>query len=319
MRSGALHSRLGLSAAALLLAACRPVVPAEDPAKAPAAASSTQVDEPLPDQATPIAAARGAGVPVPKSNVLAGEARPTYEERDGGLIVEVLAPGHGAPAADGAELKLHYVMYVDGIERDNSYTRGKPFEFPLGKGRVIKGWDRGLVGVKKGDGIRLTVPPDLGYGDRKAGKISPNSTLIFEIEVLDIYYPTTAQARTAFQGPVLRTWVTNEGVEIQVLAGGTGDPCKKGDTVAVHYTITLDGGGKVDSSLDRGMAIRFAVGTGRVIKGFDAAVLGMRVGELRRVRYGPDLGYGNQARPKIPAGSTLVAELELMRVTPASP
>lgn len=96
--------------------------------------------------------------------------------------------GTGAVASKGDKLQVHYVgKLTDGTVFDSSRTRGQPFEFELGAGHVIKGWDAGLVGMKVG-GVRvLTIPPDMGYGDRGAPpKIPPKSTLVFEVELLGI-------------------------------------------------------------------------------------------------------------------------------------
>jgi FKBP-type peptidyl-prolyl cis-trans isomerase len=98
-----------------------------------------------------------------------------------------LVVGKGQEAKSGDNVSVHYVgTLTDGKEFDQSRKRGQPFTFPLGGGRVIKGWDQGVVGMKVGGKRKLTIPPSLGYGDRGAGSIPPNSTLIFEVELLEI-------------------------------------------------------------------------------------------------------------------------------------
>ncbi|MBI2484601.1 FKBP-type peptidyl-prolyl cis-trans isomerase [Candidatus Uhrbacteria bacterium] len=103
------------------------------------------------------------------------------------VVTETLAEGEGEGAATGDVLRVHYTgTLVDGTKFDSSLDRGVPFEVTLGTGAVIEGWERGLLGMKKGEKRRLTIPPELGYGDRQAGDIPPNSTLVFEVELLEI-------------------------------------------------------------------------------------------------------------------------------------
>lgn len=103
------------------------------------------------------------------------------------LKKEILQEGTGEGAKAGQEITVHYTGTLEnGVKFDSSLDRGTPFAFTLGAGGVIKGWDQGLVGSKVGEKIRLTIPSDLGYGSRDLGSIPPNSTLIFEIEVLKV-------------------------------------------------------------------------------------------------------------------------------------
>ena len=105
-----------------------------------------------------------------------------------GLRIIDLEQGNGAEATAGQTVVVHYRGTLeDGTQFDASYDRGTPFSFPLGRGRVIKGWDEGVQGMKVGGKRKLVIPPDLGYGSRGAGGvIPPNATLIFEVELLDI-------------------------------------------------------------------------------------------------------------------------------------
>ena len=105
-----------------------------------------------------------------------------------GLRITDIEVGSGPEASSGQTVVVHYRGTLeDGTQFDASYDRGTPFTFPLGAGRVIKGWDEGVQGMKVGGKRKLVIPSDLGYGARGAGGvIPPNATLIFEVELLDI-------------------------------------------------------------------------------------------------------------------------------------
>ena len=105
------------------------------------------------------------------------------------LTIEDITVGDGEEAAPGRTAVVHYVgvAFSTGEEFDASWNRGEPFDFPLGAGAVIAGWDRGVVGMKVGGRRRLVIPPDLAYGDRGAGAvIAPGETLIFVVDLLDL-------------------------------------------------------------------------------------------------------------------------------------
>ena len=104
------------------------------------------------------------------------------------LKVEDTKEGAGAAAAKGDAVEVHYTGWLtDGTKFDSSKDRGQPFSFPLGAGRVIKGWDEGVTGMKAGGKRQLRIPPALGYGDTGAGGvIPPKATLIFDVELLEV-------------------------------------------------------------------------------------------------------------------------------------
>ena len=105
-----------------------------------------------------------------------------------GLKYEDITPGSGAQARSGQKAKVHYTGWLTGGQKfDSSVDRNDPFEFTLGAGQVIKGWDEGVAGMKVGGKRRLTIPPDLAYGARgAAGVIPPNAELVFEVELLGL-------------------------------------------------------------------------------------------------------------------------------------
>jgi FKBP-type peptidyl-prolyl cis-trans isomerase len=105
-----------------------------------------------------------------------------------GLSYEDDEVGTGDEAKHGQRVKVHYTgRLTDGKKFDSSRDRGQPFQFNLGDGEVIKGWDEGVAGMKVGGKRTLTIPPELGYGSRGAGgAIPPNATLVFDVELIEV-------------------------------------------------------------------------------------------------------------------------------------
>lgn len=103
------------------------------------------------------------------------------------LKSETLTEGQGVTIANGQTAVVHYTGWLtDGTKFDSSVDRGEPFEFVVGAGAVITGWDQGVLGMKVGEKRKLTIPSDLAYGDAGVGPIPPKATLIFEVELLAI-------------------------------------------------------------------------------------------------------------------------------------
>jgi peptidylprolyl isomerase len=216
--------------------------------------------------------------------------------------------GEGAEAQAGQTVIVHYTGWLfdesapenKGKKFDSSLDRNEPFDFPLGGGRVIKGWDQGVQGMKEGGQRTLVIPPEMGYGPRGAGGvIPPNATLVFDVKLLKV--------------------IKTNMVDTKV---GEGEEAKAGQTVIVHYTGWLfdknapeNKGTKFDSSRDRDEPFDFPLGMGHVITGWDEGVQGMKVGGQRTLVIPPEMGYGKRgAGGDIPPNATLLFEVELLEI-----
>jgi len=227
----------------------------------------------------------------------------------GSLSIEDTKIGTGAEAVRGARVSVDYTGWLfDPRESDNkgrffdTTKDKKPFNFLLGGGQVIKGWDLGVQGMKVGGERTLTIPPKLAYGRQDKRGIPPQSTLIFEIRLVDI------------NGEKSGFIVSDDNV-------GTGPKVKNLDWVQVHYTGWLyeeraddKKGKKFDTSI--GMKpFKFRAGGGRVIVGWDQGVRGMQVGGRRTLIIPADMAYGEKGAGRvIPPGAKLVFEVELVAI-----
>ena len=134
------------------------------------------------------AACAAASIPTP----VTAQGTPGTMTTASGLQITDTKVGTGAAPSTGQICVMHYTGWLysngaKGAKFDSSLDRGRPFEFPIGTGKVIRGWDEGVASMKVGGKRTLIIPPDLGYGARGAGGvIPPNATLLFEVELLDV-------------------------------------------------------------------------------------------------------------------------------------
>ncbi len=151
---------------------------------------------PMAEDETAVTASEEAAQPEQDVSIVESrEARMELVELDNGLKYLLLAAGAGAAIEAGQNAMVHYTGWLydeslpegKGEKFDSSLDRGQPFSFPLGAGRVIKGWDQGVAGMKVGERRMLIIPADLGYGSRGAGgAIPPDADLLFDVELLGI-------------------------------------------------------------------------------------------------------------------------------------
>ena len=227
------------------------------------------------------------------------------------LLIEDLVVGSGSPVGVGDFLIMDYVgvSYSTGLQFDASWDRGSPFPFELGAGRVIQGWDQGIVGMSVGGRRSLTIPPELAYGENGSGSgsIGPNETLVF---VVDLIASVPANLEKPTEG--LTSESTTE-LETNDIFEGSGAIVQPGNVVYIHYVgVSASTGEQFDSSWDRGRSefIGYISGTGNVIQGLDEGLLGMQVGGRRTVVIPPDLAYGENG-----AGDGLIAPNETLIFT----
>jgi peptidylprolyl isomerase len=225
---------------------------------------------------------------------------------DAGLEVWDVKEGKGEAAKTGAKIKIHYTGWLtDGTIFDSSVVRNEPLE--AGLGNLIKGWQEGVPGMKVGGVRRLKIPPELGYGKRERGKIPANSTLVFEIELLESENPAMLPDLNAKEWKKLG----DKGLEVWDVKEGEGDAVKAGGRVTVHYTGWLTDGKQFDSSVG-GQPATF--GLTQVIKGWTDGIPGMKPGGIRRLKIPSELGYGKTgAGDDIPPNATLVFEVQLIK------
>jgi peptidylprolyl isomerase len=158
----------------------------------------------------------------------------------------------------------------------------------------------------------MIIPPHLGYGSAARGGIPANSTLIFDVIVLDVQKPVKLVPYDVKGKTVVKT---ASGLEYVVVNKGAGAQATTGKTVTVHYSGYLLDGSKFDSSVERGDPFVFQLGQGRVIQGWDEGVALMKEGDKCRFIIPYSLAYGEQGYPPvIPAKSTLVFDVELIKV-----
>jgi peptidylprolyl isomerase len=236
-------------------------------------------------------------------------------ETDSGLQYLDIVEGEGEIPVTGQEVVVEYAAWLqDGEEYiASSSAAGGPLTFALGSDMgVFPGWDEGVSTMKPGGKRYLVIPPELALGEAGGGRVPPNSTLIMEVELLEVL-PLVLPTEIS-EGDFTET---ESGLRYYDIVEGDGAEATTGSNVTVNYTGWLTDNVKFDSSLDSGMPFPFTLGTGQVIPGWDEGVAGMKVGGKRQLVIPAELGYGESGSGIIPPGATLIFEVELLDVQAA--
>jgi FKBP-type peptidyl-prolyl cis-trans isomerase len=233
-----------------------------------------------------------------------------------GLTYSVLAEGNGAKPEPGNWVRVNYAgWFTDGQLFDASRNRGGTFGFTLGNKEVITGWDEGVALMKKGSRYKFTLPPALAYGaDGSRGRIPPNSTLVFEIELLDfVKLPEFRKANPAEEKRL------DSGIVYEVLAAGEGDAPGPGKVCEVEFALFNTGGKLLDCSAKQARNVKEICGEAQLSFMNEILPL-MKPGARWRVAVPPALAFGpRQMGPDLPGQSETVWEIHLARVVDPLP
>jgi len=245
------------------------------------------------------------------------DGKPVVEIPEGDAPVELevvdLVVGEGTEAAAGDLVTAHYVgvLHEDGTEFDSSWDRGQPFEFQLGAGQVIAGWDQGIEGMKVGGRRMLVIPSDLAYGDAgSGGTIAPGAALVFVVDLVDVLALPDPSEEPTLEIP---DEFTGE-LEVTDLIEGDGAELLAGDTATMHYVLALESSGQVEDSTWQKEPVTVPIGTGNVIPGWDEGLLGMKEGGRRLLVIPPDLAFGEEGNGPVPGDDTLIFVVDLLKV-----
>jgi len=237
-------------------------------------------------------------------------------ETDSGLQYFDIVEGEGDMPVTGQDVVVNYAAWLqsDGTYIASSDSVGGPLTFTLGSEMgVFPGWDEGVSTMRPGGKRYLVIPPALALGEAGGGRVPPNSTLIMEVELLEVkplVLPTEVPEEDFTE--------TESGLRYFDIVEGDGAEATTGSTVTVNYTGWLTDNIKFDSSLDSGQPFPFTLGTQQVIPGWDEGVAGMKVGGIRQLVIPAELAYGETGSGMIPPGATLIFEVELLDVQAAS-
>ncbi len=231
---------------------------------------------------------------------------------ENGLIMYMVKKGDGKELQKGDFVKVHYTGYFENGEIfDSSVEREAPIQIQLGENQVIRGWEEALKTMQVGDKARIIIPPELAYGEKGRGSIAPNTTLIFDVEVVQAHKPVEVEP---YDVAGKDTTFTPTGLGIIKVKQTEGTKAVEGDEVTVHYTGYLENGEIFDSSVKAGKPITFQLGKNQVIPGWEEGLTHLREGEKARLIIPYQLAYGERGRGPIPPRATLIFDVELVKV-----
>jgi peptidylprolyl isomerase len=230
-----------------------------------------------------------------------------------GVQITLTNLGEGLKIKNGDEVFFHYIgRLADGKVFDNSHDRYKPVQIKMGNSIIIKGLEEAFKFLYKGDKALVVIPPNLGYGNKDLGIIPPNSTLSFEIEIVEVK-PYKEYVYQPISGDTIKT---SSGLRYIVLKKGNGNLINPKQKAELQYAGFLWDGTKFDSSYDKDVPYTFTVGAGEVIAAWDEALQLMNKGSKLRILVPSQLGYGEQGSPpEIPRNARLIFDIELLDIS----
>jgi peptidylprolyl isomerase len=193
----------------------------------------------------------------------------------------------------------------------DSYRQGQVVKFVLGEDAFIRGTDKGIVGMKPNGKRMIVIPSELAYGEQGVGPVPPNSDLKVLIELLEVKDHIVAEMWDVDRSKIQ---TSESGLMYVIIEEGEGDIVTDGNVVTVHYSGFLEDGTKFDSSVERDEPFTFVIGNKQVIAGWDEGIKLLKKGGKARFVIPPKLGYGDITAGKIPPGSTLIFDVELLDV-----
>jgi peptidylprolyl isomerase len=228
-----------------------------------------------------------------------------------GLEYTITEKGNGKTPGKGDKVSVHYTgKLTNDTVFDSSVKRNTPFEFRVGEGAVIKGWDEVFLLLKEGDKATIKLKPELGYGEQAQGPIPANSTLIFDVELLKIVAP----AIKPFDIKGKDTITTKSGLKYVIVKENKTGAATPGKKATIHYSGFMRDGKMFDSSIERGQPLIADVGKNKLFAGLDEAVALMRVGEKGRFIIPSALAFGERGGGPVPPNTDLIMDLEVTEV-----
>ncbi len=228
-----------------------------------------------------------------------------------GLAYRQLVAGNGAEVSKGHIARANYAVYYANsgelVQSNKTFGDGGPIDLPVGDQKLVPGLEEGMLMMREGDRFQFYVPPQIGYTPGIRNDIDITQPLIFDVEVF-----RTKQGAKPYRVDGLSKRESSTGLVYYIVEHSQGEKVKPGQQVTVHYSGYMPNGQKFDSSVDRGQPFTFVQGAGQVIRGWEEAVLHLRVGEKARFFIPYEAAYGEQGFQNIPPKTDLTFDIEVI-------
>lgn len=230
-----------------------------------------------------------------------------------GLQYKIEEPGNSKHPHSGCRVWLEYTGRLDNDTIFASTDETGNIDIWMGQGQIIKGWEEALPLIGEGGEISVVIPPHLGYGNMAIAGIPENSTLHFEIKIIQV---DEFDAIKPFSTNGLKADILPNGIKCYTIASGHGDTAKPGDNVYIHYTGWLPDGTIYSSTRNISDAKRFTAGAGETFAGMDTALLHMSEGSKCRFAIPAEMAFGDEGYSnRIPPKSEITLDIEMVRIS----